>query len=50
MLRNLSTRKKLFLLPVMFIIIVILSGFTYGYFNSISEGRINVANKTDLLI
>ena len=50
MLRNLSTKRKLFLLPITFIIIVIVSAFVYSHFNSVAEGRINVASQTDTLI
>ncbi|MGE0051552.1 MAG: methyl-accepting chemotaxis protein [Arcobacter sp.] len=50
MLKSFSTKKKLFLLPVTFIIIVIVSAFVFSYFNSISNGRIHVASQTDLFI
>ncbi len=50
MLKNFSTKKKLLLLPITFIIIVIVSAAVYSYFNGVANGRINVASQTDLFI
>ncbi|MGE4383908.1 MAG: methyl-accepting chemotaxis protein [Arcobacter sp.] len=50
MLKNFSTKKKLLLLPISFIIIVIVSALVYSYFNGVSNGRIHVASQTDLFV
>ena len=50
MLSNFNTRKKLFLFPILFILIVIGSGFTYKYFSNISKARNNVTITTDEFI
>ena len=50
MLNNFNTRKKLFLFPILFISIVIGSGFTYKYFSNISKARNNVTITTDEFI
>ena len=50
MLNNFNTRKKLFLFPILFILIVIGSGFTYKYFSNISKARNNVTITTDEFI
>uniref|UniRef100_UPI0040486BA6 methyl-accepting chemotaxis protein n=1 Tax=Aliarcobacter sp. TaxID=2321116 RepID=UPI0040486BA6 len=50
MLKDVSTRIKLMLLPITFIGIVIISALVFSYFNSISEKRINTAIQTDLFI
>ena len=50
MLSNFNTRKKLFLFPILFISIVIGSGFTYKYFSNISKARNNVTITTDEFI
>ena len=50
MLSNFNTRKKLFLFPILFILIVIGSGFTYKYFSNISKARNNVTITTEEFI
>ena len=50
MLSNFNTRKKLFLFPILFILIVIGAGFTYKYFSNISKARNNVTITTDEFI
>ena len=50
MLRNVSTKMKLMLLPIVFILIVIISAFVFSYFNSISEKRANTVIQTDIFI
>ncbi|MGA1932391.1 methyl-accepting chemotaxis protein [Arcobacter sp. YIC-464] len=50
MLKNISTKVKLLLLPITFIGIVVISGFVFSYFNSVSEKRTHVAVETDVFI
>ena len=50
MLKSLSTRKKLMILPIMFTIIVVISGAVYSYFHSVTEKRVNTAIQTDVFI
>ena len=50
MLNNISTRKKLMLLPTAFIGIVIISALIFNYFNNLAEKRTNTAIQTDLFI
>ena len=50
MLKNISTKKKLLLLPISFILIVIISSFIFCYFSSISENRTYTATQTDKFI
>ena len=50
MLNNISTRKKLMLLPTAFIGIVIISSLIFTYFNNLAEQRTNAAVQTDLFI
>ena len=50
MLKNISTKIKLMLLPTAFIGIVIISALIFTYFNRITEQRTNAANQTDLFI
>lgn len=50
MLTSFSTRKKLMLLPIVFIIIVIISAVVFSYFNSISNQRVGTAIQTDIFI
>jgi methyl-accepting chemotaxis protein len=50
MLKSFSTRKKLMLLPIIFIIIVIISAFVFSYFNGISNKRVDTAIQTDIFI
>jgi methyl-accepting chemotaxis protein len=48
MLSKIDTKKKLLLFPLMFIIIVILSGWVYSHWSNISNARIEAASKTDV--
>ncbi|RBQ32123.1 chemotaxis protein, partial [Arcobacter sp. FW59] len=50
MLGKFNTRGKLFLFPILFILIVIFSGFVYNYFSSIANARNNVAISTEEFI
>ena len=50
MLKSLSTRKKLMILPIMFIIIVIISALISSYFHKVTNNRVNTAMQTDLFI
>ena len=45
MLKNLNTRTKLFLFPVLFILIVILSVFVYKYYSNLAKDR-NISSIT----
>ena len=47
MLKNLSTKKKLFLFPVLFVLIVIISAFVYKYYSNMANTRNHVAITTD---
>ncbi|MFK2821420.1 methyl-accepting chemotaxis protein [Arcobacter sp. YIC-80] len=50
MLKNISTKVKLLILPITFIGIVIVSSLVFSYFNSMAEKRIHVAVETDVFI
>ena len=50
MLKNLNTRTKLFLFPIMFIIIVFVSAFVYKSSINYIEDRIKVSGQTYLLV
>ena len=50
MLRKIDTKKKLLLFPVMFMIIVILSGIVYSHWSNQSNTRNEVAQETDEFI
>src|SRR6218665_3748505 len=50
MLRNLSTKKKLFLFPVLFVLIVMVSAFIYKYYSNSANARNYVAITTDEFI
>ncbi|KLD96907.1 hypothetical protein AF74_08345, partial [Aliarcobacter butzleri L349] len=50
MLKNMNMRKKLFLFPILFILIVIGSGLVYKYFSNIAHQRNNVAISTEEFI
>ena len=50
MLRNLSTKKKLFLFPVLFVLIVVVSAFIYKYYSNLANTRNYVAITTDEFI
>ena len=47
MFKNLKTKSKLLLFPLMFIIITAISGFVYSYFDNQKEVRTNVAFQTN---
>ena len=47
MLSKIDTKKKLLLFPLMFIIIVIISGWVYSYWSNISNSRNEAASKTE---
>ncbi|MGJ0361989.1 methyl-accepting chemotaxis protein [Aliarcobacter cryaerophilus] len=50
MLNNLSTKKKLMLLPIIFIVIVIVCALVFSYFYQINNQRIKTATQTDIFI
>ena len=50
MLKNLSTKKKLFLFPVLFVLIVLISAFVYKYYSHMASTRNHVAITTDTFI
>ena len=50
MLNNLSTKKKLMLLPIIFIVIVIVCALVFSYFNQINNQRIKTATQIDIFI
>ncbi|WNL30572.1 methyl-accepting chemotaxis protein [Aliarcobacter cryaerophilus] len=50
MLNNLSTKKKLMLLPIIFIVIAIVCALVFSYFNQINNQRIKTATQTDIFI
>ena len=50
MLRKIDTKKKLLLFPVMFMIIVILSGIVYSHWSNESNTRNEIALETDEIV
>ncbi|MFW2602059.1 methyl-accepting chemotaxis protein [Aliarcobacter butzleri] len=50
MLKNMNMRKKLFLFPILFILIVIGSGLVYKHFSNIAHQRNNAAISTEEFI
>ncbi|WP_418185827.1 methyl-accepting chemotaxis protein [Aliarcobacter vitoriensis] len=50
MLKNVSTRKKLFLLPIVFVVVIIACTSIFLYFESNASKRQNVVKQTDVLI
>ncbi|RXI26080.1 chemotaxis protein, partial [Aliarcobacter trophiarum] len=50
MLKNFSTRIKLFLFPILFVLIVFGSGIVYKYFSNIANERNNIAIITEELV
>ena len=50
MIKNINTRTKLLLFPLMFVIIVVISGFVYSHYSGVQNTRIHVAMKTDEFI
>ncbi len=49
-MNNISTRKKLMLLPLAFILIVIISASIFSYFDNITKKQTNSATQTDVFI
>ncbi|MGB5791926.1 methyl-accepting chemotaxis protein [Poseidonibacter sp.] len=50
MLKNLSTRKKLLLLPILYVGIVLVSALTFSYYNELVKNRNNAAMQTESFI
>ena len=50
MLKNLSTRKKLLLLPILYVCIIIVSGISFSHYNEIVKDRNYAAIQTDSFI
>jgi methyl-accepting chemotaxis protein len=50
MLEKISTKKKLLLFPVIFVIITVISSIVYVYYSDIANVRNNVASQTDVFI
>ena len=50
MLKNMSTKKKLFLFPVLFVLIVVASAFIYKHYSNMANTRNHVAITTDEFI
>jgi methyl-accepting chemotaxis protein len=46
-LKNLKTKSKLLLFPLLFIVITIISGFVYSYFDNQKEIRTNISLETN---
>ena len=49
-MKNLNTKMKLLLFPLMFIIIIVTSGLIYTYFSGIEDSRNKVALETEEFI
>ncbi|MEZ4694075.1 MAG: methyl-accepting chemotaxis protein [Aliarcobacter sp.] len=47
MLKNLNTKKKLFLFPILFILIIIGATFVYKHYSNTAKARNNIAIHTD---
>lgn len=50
MMKNIKTKAKLLLFPVVFIVIVIISGMVYSYYSNYANARANVAIQTEEFI
>jgi len=50
MLKNFSTKAKLMSLPIVFVLIVIVSGVIYTYYNGLVTSRISSATQTEIFI
>ncbi|MFA7084297.1 MAG: methyl-accepting chemotaxis protein [Arcobacteraceae bacterium] len=50
MLSSVNTKKKLFLFPIIFIVIILTSAVVYVYYNNMVEGRNDIAIKTEQFI
>ena len=50
MLKNFTTKTKLFFFPILFIIIICISAYVYIHYSNIVEGRNDIAVKTEQFI
>ncbi|PUE63553.1 methyl-accepting chemotaxis protein [Arcobacter caeni] len=50
MLKNLNTKKKLFLFPILFVLIVVISAFVYKHYSNMANTRNSVAITTDAFV
>lgn len=50
MLKNFTTKTKLFFFPILFIIIICISAYIYIHYNNIVNGRNDIAVKTEQFI
>ena len=50
MLKNLKTKSKLLLFPLLFIVTTIISGFVYSYFDNQKEIRTNISLETNKFV
>lgn len=50
MLHNISTRKKLLILPILFVVIQLLSGGIYSYYDHLAHEKTEAANETEHFI
>ncbi|MCG3709498.1 methyl-accepting chemotaxis protein [Aliarcobacter butzleri] len=50
MLKNFSTRVKLYLFPILFTLILIFIGFIYIHYNNKAESRANINGKVEILV
>ncbi|MDD2699578.1 MAG: chemotaxis protein, partial [Arcobacteraceae bacterium] len=50
MMKNISTKTKLMLLPLAFIAVVVISGIVFNYYNNIADKRAEAAMQTDVFI
>ncbi len=50
MLKNLSTRKKLLLLPVLYVCIIVVSAISFSHYNQMVQDRNSAATQTDSFI
>lgn len=47
MIKNISTRVKLLIFPLMFIVIVVISAVVYTYFNNLQNSRNQISMQTE---
>jgi len=50
MLKNLNTKIKLMLLPIIFIFVVLVSGVVYNYYDNVATKRVNISVQTEIFI
>ena len=50
MLQNISTRKKLYSFPLLFVIVMGILGFVYSHYSDIANKRVTVATQTDVFV